>query len=615
MLRISEKWLPELQSLPPFTKAFSSLYVGLLLLVVGYSAVVTEGGTVQILQVPVILTFLFVVGSPKAGVNNMNNSPQSTHRFLFLCASAVFVWCALQAFHWGTFPYQIPFRDDRYYGSIALALNKTGVEGIAGPDALISAENYTIRTPYHYFELWLTAALARSGWVPAVHVLLVPVRVVLALAAVAGSCAILELQGQSSAKSRLMAMLFLFFAPVAPYAGSNNLLLRDATLFSEWGMLLGQTKLFVVYLWAIAAIVGFLRSASVLALVLLGGAGVASAAALPATVASLLAAAVIRWRQESSRSAPTVALLLLLFLLLGLGGFYSTQPSFGPTVPGEDTFVTSLLSLDAWRTRLNILIKTPLQVFAVFLPTIAVIIHSRGWPRGLWQAAWLPVTGSLCGAVVSGLFAWMLTYATHDSVQLFAVPCLVALNSLILCWWTATPQRSRRLDSWLLALVAIATWDWAHKVEQPLRSLPYDESFLAELDSVQPQGQQGGFFLSKETLETASVFERTLRVYTPGYVGIVRCCTAAAGLTDVVSDDKRNPASRRLIQDQVFQRFLKENPRLKGDPDEARRLFAERHRLRFIVVPRGEKIPVWPKQSAARQVVDPRSGETVLFLP
>lgn len=503
------------------------------------------------------------------------------------------LWFGLQTGRWSEFPWQIPARDTAHYAQIADSMWRTGIETLVGPESRLAPEYFGL-SPYHYFELWLSAALSQIWGVPTLPVTMMLTPAVLAAAVGLGFLALAEAHG-GRAGTVAWATAALWCSPFLPARALETHLLREADVFVAWGSVLGHQKLLPLYVILLAATLFDYAGNRAAALIAASCAGVANFTAIPISITCSIIG--IRAAAESQKPASRAAFLWPALVTLSIPLFYWVNRSPDPTSPTSSELLHDLVA-GGVGTKLNIVIKSTIQLGVVYLPLLALVE-----PRTLRLQ--LKNYGRLLLAVLSiGLIGWLLLDRWANGVQFFTNSAVVLLNLVVIDGVMRSNGRRQVIASALVFAVTLASVPEAlRRMKEPLR---YGESLLGNLPL--DAGQIGGFLVPPEILRHASSHERNLRVNAPEYLGFADL--AAIPLTcPATSGVPVDPAMRKLINTTLACRGASEAGAAAHRPLTAAELVA-RYQLQFVITRNSSALPAGLEHFHPI-VRDPISGDTI----
>jgi hypothetical protein len=147
---------------------FSKLAIGVILFVFLYSVIVTKGKTIYLEFIIIGTGMLYLLKKENLFLNKKQDiklffqidKKQGLRLLLetIIVAAGWFLW---QQLFCRNIPYAVPGQDVAYYSKVAEYLNMTGNENAFTTYNLFDSK-YNATSPYHYFEIWLTAGLSRA---------------------------------------------------------------------------------------------------------------------------------------------------------------------------------------------------------------------------------------------------------------------------------------------------------------------------------------------------------------------------------------------------------------------------------------------------------------------
>lgn len=378
--------LPRFRAVDGSLRLFSCLLGGLAATVIAASLSFTTGNSVSVVLLGGTALAALAAATQPISPNVQRPAAPTAWPWVVGASIALCLWFGLHNTHVGEFQWQVPFRDTAHYAQVAAALAETGIETPLGAESRVPYRPLK-PTPYHYFELWLSAVLARSWNSPTLPLVILTTPTLLALTLGVGFLALADAEG-SKRSLRLWAVVALWLAPFLPGVALHTHLLREADVFTGWGSILGHAKLLPLYLCVVAALLFFDAGYQAAALTLVACCGVVNFTALPT---SLVASAFALLAANKPQGRPArMAFMCPSVVLLGIVLFYTANAGGGGPWPHSRELVGSALDLTTLRTRVHIVAKTSIQLAAVYTPllllagprAVAQQVRRYGWFLG-----------------------------------------------------------------------------------------------------------------------------------------------------------------------------------------------------------------------------------------
>ena len=558
--------LPRFRAVDGSLRLFSCLLGGLAATVIAASLSFTTGNSVSVVLLGGTALAALAAATQPISPNVQRPAAPTAWPWVVGASIALCLWFGLHNTHVGEFQWQVPFRDTAHYAQVAAALAETGIETPLGAESRVPYRPLK-PTPYHYFELWLSAVLARSWNSPTLPLVILTTPTLLALTLGVGFLALADAEG-SKRSLRLWAVVALWLAPFLPGVALHTHLLREADVFTGWGSILGHAKLLPLYLCVVAALLFFDAGYQAAALTLVACCGVVNFTALPT---SLVASAFALLAANKPQGRPArMAFMCPSVVLLGIVLFYTANAGGGGPWPHSRELVGSALDLTTLRTRVHIVAKTSIQLAAVYTPLLLL-----AGPRAVAQQ--VRRYGWFLGAVLTtGIAAWVVLDRWTNGVQFFANSAVVFLNVFVFAVYLRGKD-SRRLLA-IAGTLCLAATHLPGAAERFLAPLPYGEAFLKSLARI--PGGVGGFTVSRNYLQHASPHERNLRVNAPEYLAFYNL-GAIPLVCPSMEDAGVEPGLRSLIESTLSCQYL--SRQLSTDSGGQRTPMVDHFRLGFVV--------------------------------
>lgn len=145
---------------------FWLLFFSISFLSVFTSLISKNGESIQVFLLPLLVGLLYFVSNDKKIKNNFLSFPKNNSKqFLFLILGSILIWIlnaipVLNIFELTSeFPFRIPSKDSVFYARLSERLLTSDYESFFAFHNDTPAVLGT--SPYHFFELWLTAFFSR----------------------------------------------------------------------------------------------------------------------------------------------------------------------------------------------------------------------------------------------------------------------------------------------------------------------------------------------------------------------------------------------------------------------------------------------------------------------
>ena len=610
-----------LEPLRGYAADFVSLGLGLLALVLLTAVYWTRGRTLLALAL-LPLAAGFWPTQAGSGPAAPGPAPQPRRvRWLATAAAATLLYAAqalpLRAAPGSPLGMRIPHPDTVYFGFLAESLTGTGVESIYPHESAYAAGHVGL-TPYHFFEIWLAAGLARLTGVPAVVTYNLWVLPVLAVEVVLGMWAVAELLGTSTAAARLL-LGALFFLPAGPAGLADRVVPGSSQFLLPLLPLTGK----------VLTLAALLLTAAVLALARLErGALAVLAAMLPLSVVggpagAVLAASVCAWCWRSNRAISRSGLLALGLTLASLAAFYAAWGDRTLAYASPSSIAGTNLQALALRTKLDIVGKSCLQAASAYachaLVLAALLLRSAARPvvAKLWVAAGVLVLG---GALGSALASAQLN--GHAFVTQVATPAVLVLTVAAFGAWHRDVRLKRALSLGLGALGLVFAFrslerSWLDEAPAARRAYEdrYDLGYLREVTSLRLPSPLGGFLVAADEIGDPWDQARPLPTLTPTIYGLGGYLAFVPGVAPptMLGTFGLAHTNTKLRELAPFYRYAR-RPGFAGDAERALPSYLDETRLGYVIASAGAQVPAAIQDRAVRSIRDPGTGQSFIVL-
>lgn len=511
---------------------------------------------------------------------------------------------------------RVPHPDAVFFGFLGDSLLSTGQESIF-PYASRYSDHLAGTTPYHYFEIWLAAAWARLFGRPAVEAYLLIVIPLLATLAVLGFWAIATRFGRAGPVQRLAFMLAPFLASWEPPAPHLNFFAGIQMLLDGPLPLVGKSL--VIYVLLIGAVLLALDGCYGRALTLLVLLVPLSVLAAPAAAAAVVGGAWLLAARGRRRQA-VVAAGTLVLVGAGMAGFYLATGNDHLGFASVTQIAAVNIDLSLWRTKLNVLGKTSLQLLFLYAP------HALLSSLLIWRSAEarvvIPVAASALVFGAGAVLGYALLSAQLLAVEFAGVPVppvvWVTLSTAFLSWHAGREAAAR----WpLVAVIAIATVGIPRAFLGERSSAPgaafytdrYGAGYLRALRGVASRCQRGGYLVGPSDAGDPWDQRKPLPTLAVAYplgsqLSLIRGC---ASPTFLGSFDIRH-SNAALLATTPFALLAQGSG--EATADDLLRRFVRERRLQFVVASASASIPPSVEERVEREIVDPGTGERFLVL-
>ncbi|GAA4370344.1 hypothetical protein GCM10023185_44720 [Hymenobacter saemangeumensis] len=625
--------------LEPYFRLFLALTLGLSVLVGSYAAVRTKGVSIMLPLLGLMLLLLPAL-KPKADEPDsslVDRPAPAAHPTRPWPAAGLVLLAALILFatRWALLydpasPFLLtPFQDYIYYGRVSEALNRTGVEARSLEQLFPQFLNVQ---PYHYYELWLNALLLRVSSHPAVWSLYLSTYTVLTTLVFVGFRALLAYFGWRGVQAAGLALGMLLVSGVYWPAFELHSF-AEGGRYVATSLLLLEPKLSAIYIFLLLGSLLLLHRQWRAAGLALAALPLVFVTTIPAVAGALTG--LVLWLRRRLHQPQLLGLLLPFFLsLLYLAAFYLLQlPAESPPGPGNAPLLMQLPALGQWRTLVNVLGGTLINV-ALYAGAYALLFVVLGWGRlrasgQRWSFGLKVLLGGLLLSTGLSALAFTLTAHLPDSYQLLGntfPPFLALAVAGIAAALLRGSSRLRRT----MALAGLLALAWVnhrrlfthdHSMHKVTRFSP---AFLQQVRGALAEvGNRGGFFMADADYET--IYHLTQDTFTRGtYVSnfsrdYTLVSLSAPDLPTLRTDPRfarDTAAAVACIRRASLARFVQLNARQgrRWPPDSAQYQLVVQHKLRFLCLAPAVALPATLQPLVQARYQDAVSGEAFVVL-
>lgn len=403
------------------TAAFAKLLTSLTIFVVFSAIFFTKGVTVMLFFLPLLLA---LVWKTKLSAKNDTVANVQTFDPLFfsgLALGILFIFCCKFFLVYnpdGDIPY-LPHGDVVFYSNLTDFILHFKNEN-SSLDYIYPAGN----SPYHYFEIWLGAAL---GFFTNLNTALLMILVVFATGPVLiwlGLCALLEhFKPTLKFKDYLFCLLGVFLTGIVFKAYTMIGFMEG--IGSYTCNAINYNKLFPIYLYTIAALLFFIKHKDTEAIFCL--------LAVPVTFISTavgLFSAIFVWlviRFLVSRKASLFSFSMLMVTSIGIFVFYKVTPAISTHISTNFLDTISKLSEAAYiKTMINIVGGTSLQFIILYIPY--VLFYFINVKFKLKDILFNSVMQLFILINAIGLLGWAILHDSTSTIQIYVNFAVVSFS-------------------------------------------------------------------------------------------------------------------------------------------------------------------------------------------
>lgn len=614
-----------------FFSLFLSLVTGVSIIVSIYAIVCTQGSTVQlpILLLIVAMLLLLRYRTNTISRNTINHATISRTGLeklplLLIIIIVVFSVQYLLLYDPASEYLQTPFQDYVYYSRLTLPLNHRGIE-TNSLEAVFP--QFLTEQPYHYSEVWLNALLTRITGMPSVWIYFVTSTSVLISIICAGFMAVFAHFNIRNSWIPVLALLFLFLTGLRWTFLQHNLFIFNGALLSSL-MLCLNPKFAPIYLYLLLGALLLLKRQY--------NAAGAALAILPLTFISTtpiigVGMVVLTFYLVSTKkitlSGAIFMLLPVVVAAVCIVLFYILQPEpyqFPST--GRAFALRSIIpSAGEIKTLVNIAMGVIVNYaiyFFVYAALVLLIIVLRRQTKLL-----LTIPGEILiwfGASLV-MAATMRAFGTHflDSFQFFS-NTMVPLTPIVLAVVLAAVLQGATKQIYALTVIVLTLLAVINFSAVGAGNTRYSPSFIKQVSQIAPQlGARGSFILADEDYENAYMLSPDS--YTTGnYISNFKNDYAFISLSELDPDSlttdsrfRRDSAqAEQIVRKSTFYRFAKFQAlqKRKISLDSAKYEFVTRHNIGFICLSKRAKLPATLAPLVSATYTDSLSGERLCVL-
>jgi hypothetical protein len=474
-----------------------------------YSLIVTEGKTIQLEFIIIGTGILYLLKKEKLFLNKKRNLKSffqiNKNKSLLLLFETIIVstaWFLWQE-HFCGIQYVLPAQDVTFFSKVAEYLNLSGNENVFTTYNLLDSK-YNGTSPYHYFEIWLTAGFSRVfSILSLIAYLKLMIPVFLTIISI-GIIAIFKFFFKSNYFNLLLPLL-LFSQAI--YLSEFLTSIATFSLHAFDG-----PKLLPIYLFITAFFVFYNvnRTLSFIILLIIPLVSISTTAGI---YSSLTLFALYNWFFKKNIITKTDSLLLLV--LIGTLFVFTLTFYFFTGIQEKQLYsVINLYSvIKNLRTSINIIGATSLQI--MYLYCIYFIVFSVFFfIQKIKSTPLTYIIGLLLLIYFTSLTAWALLFQMMDSVQIFQNLVVPFINITIVYFSIIILFELRKKRSLLLFFILLISINTVLSASKNYNSQPYfynKESYsLAYINSIKK-------LVTESSINPLGVFLRSKSEYISTY--------------------------------------------------------------------------------------------------
>jgi hypothetical protein len=656
------RWLGQRQAGNPEFTLLLAFLAGTTAVVTVYSLAMTRGSTINLLFLPLLALYL----GPKLLVRGQRAPAPDAQLASWWWAEALvvltlgFAWQAVSMYDPAYGYFITPNADLVFAARNIHLLNELGIERTIYTDGPVAA--VAGNTPYHYFEYWLIAALAKvSGDLPIFNLKLNQVPLFL-LGTYWGLGGLVRHYLPMSWLAKVVCF-FLLFAHFPFYSTDwlNNL--NTFQIFVTTNVAMQEPMLFKtlpIYVFALAALIFGLRGQWNGAFMMLLGLPIACTTTAPVIFPGLGLAllTVFGWQlgqgQTFWRVLRTSVFAKNLYwsvaLAAGIGAFYVFTSSASNTNLAQSDYSlaniqTNLFSLDYLLTKSGLLAKELVWLLLLACPwPILVVVQRRSGAVGQRLAGWLawfrqwqaaPIMLTLGLILLTGLAASAyLSFNRYSFVfyRIMGIPVLyllvvwAGLLAIVHCrfYWLRILTIAFVLVHGAWSAISVVNFDL---VRRRYVTEQYSDGYLQAVAQavVQLPTRRGAYLKSGQIEDYPVAYTHTdyNQALNPVFYFLGRYLTFVdAGATvslignlyDLTNDDGQTiGTSKEALPFLHFYKYIGQQPKGPVNVDTQLK-FIRDEKIGFLLVSKYALVDEKIKQLVQREEIDPVSGERFLLL-
>ena len=640
-----------------YFRIFLSFTIGFMAVSAGTAAFATGFHTVLLFYFLLLAGLLYWYRKPHLTLESLfKDFFQKELLVLFLGAMLLYISAFIALRSDSPLGFVFPWRDTINYAALSNLLFNTGVESFYVSSTLAD-KTATGPVPYHYFELWLNAAISEILGGLYMHNFTLVMAVGLRVTIYSGLLAVCQIIfGRINVAGAIFCFLLLFLKGIV-LPRYMNLPAYLLDLFPGFGYLEVPDQLSVNtegikflpgYLFFLGFVLGALRKDFILGILLMLAFPVAHIVAFPGTISGigflgLLYLIYFRKRyplpQKSLRFiliSVSALLMFLLFFYLFLGA--KTEGSNSQNI----FLVLKSLNLSQLQKMLirfgHYVIKFVLVTWPFLLVLLPAFLFTRNLPQnrehqaGITVILVLAAAALLSGAMLGGIL--FQNFESHQLLQIL-VPVLnitvALLLFLVLKRALATPEtRTFYLVSGSVLLLLFLSHN-PLSIFRPsgrayARNYPYDDYSKEYLRQVQQFFEQhpalnpvGSCILGPKDLDyyyAYSPFYYTLGLYLPYMLNNTFVFSLSEFYTPVPADPEQAKRAKDLTAAGAFYKFVGQQQKSGRfiSIEQSQLDFIRKHRIEYVIIsPNAPPNPLLEKR-IRQSITDPATGERLALL-
>jgi hypothetical protein len=586
------------------------LLTGLITVVTAFSAIQTKGITINLLFIFLLVVwFLFrskkdnAVVQTKQSVNHVSNA---AFVFIGLIVCTLICFAANHFFDKGI--YSTGFADFYYYAYNGSKMVEHGIEGTDFTSVLVNPAD--CRVTYHYFDMWMLGLFRLLSFhkTPLLHVYFfnfTPIVLMLCWTSLLGVYQ--HFKQRLSWLDYIIAGLIVFYLFPVPtkFFGSDNVLTMP--------------KIYLSLIVSSIAFVYVLKQKINQAVIIILAMPVMNILAMPVAAAATGLLIAVYFFQKKWKNFLQLSIVLVIFIALLLG-FYKFF--------GNATSKLSIKGLSMSQYSMGFIKIFAKGTLQMLLGSAVLLIIMVAYRKTL-----VPIIKQHRTAFVSAVSLLFLSYLTSfifwfnfDAFQIRNYPgtciisiLLVAIAAIINNMTAERLSFTKRysFNAVFIALLCFTfyrsfntTWTQHHGT--------VSRDFVHEIEKEIKDGDVYGYVYSSQTAnESRWIYNPNLVLFNLNFVSLVSKDVAKVCLNTYINDDsiaKQTMFPPSLIKNGEFKKFIDSTKSVSSSMEDLQYQYAVNRKLNFLVLQKNTVLSPLFKNIIKKEIIDPVSGNSVVFL-
>lgn len=591
---------------------FFKTIIGLIILIFLVATIKTKGKTIMIFLIIPVCLLLNGLKSNSIQQNKELILKKNIFSQIGLMLLSALLILSVFFFKYNKTPYYVlPHIDYIQYSKLSAFIWNTTIENF-------NIDYINTKTagvaPYHYFEIWLNAILAKIfnqaelsqlifGTYP-LGIILVYMGILVIASRILNPKFIVNLS----------LLLLLFISGIYLSLYDKVEFLKASSTFCLY--IFSNTKVFTIYLFIIFIIIGFLKDNN--NKIILSGVlflSICYSTTLPIIYATtFIFYSLIYLFNEKNNKYIYINLILIIntILIYTFYHFLSDKNISQLSVLDTNIFDTKYI-----RTLINIIVGGIIQTAVVFLPLL--IINATGL-RTLFKQYNKLVLFSLLLLTISVLF-WAVLHKMDNSVQLYSNIILPLIISIVITFYLTILKDGIPLQKYIytLVLLIIIIFNFS-RIIIGKKENNYQTNYVKNtIESIIDKNTNGVFLYSKQNYN--SYFKKISNYYTPG-LHLAYLSSKYQPISLSIFDiplDKNNvlyDAEKNLVETSIFYRYIltqKQNNKFVNI-EQSQIDFIKEYNIQYLITTKDVVLNNLLSTLVDKKLVDSKSGERFYIL-